>query len=178
MRLGLVRHFPIPHTLHSMVDGHAFEAWCRWYDEAQANPRPVAKAGPEWRRCLSSNLPRARFTAGWLYSGAIEETPLLREVPFSRALPKRAWLPLYLWHAASRVGWWIDQRTQEETRSQTLSRVNAALELVLGGDPSQPVLVVTHGFYMQFLARELRRRGFRGSVPVRPLGGDVHVFES
>lgn len=178
MKLGLARHFQIPHDRFQLVDGNGFMDWARWYDTTEVKSREVPLAGEGWDACYCSDLPRTQFTARYLYRGAIETTELLREVPFSGFLPRKAKLPLLLWQGTSRLGWWLNHRAQSEKRIQTEERIAAFLRLLRERHkPGQRILVVTHGFYMQFLVRALARDGFRGRVPVRPHGGIIYPVE-
>lgn len=178
MRLGLARHFRIPHNRFQWVDGEGFLAWARWYDTTEVRSAQVPLAGDGWDACYASDLPRAQFTARYLYRGAIETTPLLREVPFSGFLPRRMRLPLLMWQATSRLGWWLNHGAQAENRRQTLERIGAFLGMLRERHSvGDRILVVTHGFYMQFLEGELNRAGFLGRVPFRPRGGIIYPFE-
>jgi broad specificity phosphatase PhoE len=180
MKLGLARHFQIPHSRFQLVDGLGFDAWAQWYDTTEVRAREVplaGKAGEAWDTCYCSDLPRAIFTANHLFSGPIEKTPLLREVPFSGFLPRKLRLPLLLWQATSRLGWYLDHKRQVENRTQTLERIVAFLALLKSRHGAgERILVVSHGFYMQFLEKELLREGFRGQVPMRPHGGIIYPF--
>ena len=40
------------------------------------------------------------------------------------------------------------------------------------------VLIVTHGFFMQWLEKELAEAGFTGKVPTRPMGGTIYLFQN
>ena len=177
MRLGLVRHFRIPHNRFQLMDGSGFDEWANWYDTTEVSPRPVPPFGAEWHSCLSSDLHRAHFTAKTLYKGGIETTPMLREVPFSAFMPRRLTLPLFVWQATSRMGWYLNHAAQRENRRQTQARIAALVAQLRRDFAGRNVLIVTHGFYMQFLEKELRLAGFKGKVPMRPMGGTVYLFE-
>lgn len=178
MRLGLARHFQIPHDRFQWMDGAGFMDWARWYDTTEVKSREVPLAGDQWDFCYCSDLPRAHFTARYLFRGAIETTPLLREVPFSGFLPRRAKLPLFLWQSTSRVGWWLNHASQSENRRQTLERIAAFVrQLQERHTRGQRILIVSHGWYMQYFEKELNRAGFRGKVPMRPRGGIIYPFE-
>jgi len=140
--------------------------------------REVPLAGDQWDLCYCSDLPRAHFTARYLFRGTIETSPLLREVPFSGFLPRRAKLPLFLWQSTSRVGWWLNHASQSENRRQTMERIAAfTRQLQERHTRGQRILIVSHGWYMQYFEKELNRAGFRGSVPMRPRGGIIYPFE-
>jgi broad specificity phosphatase PhoE len=178
MHLGLARHFQIPHDRFQLMDGDGFMAWARWYDTTEVKSREVPRAGDDWDLCYCSDLPRAQFTARYLFRGEIEATPLLREVPFSGFLPRRTKMPLFLWQSTSRVGWWLNHASQSETRRQTLDRIADFTRLLRKRHSSgQRILIVSHGWYMQYLRKALQREGFRGSVPMRPHGGIIYRFE-
>lgn len=176
MHLGIARHFRIPHDPFRLMNGDAFMEWAHWYDSAEGTSQPVP-AGDAWDKCYCSDLPRAHFTARYLFRGEIETTPLLREVPFSCVLPRRAKLPLLLWQSTSRVAWWLNHGSQSETRRKTLERVADFTRLLKERHTrGQRILIVSHGFYMQYFEKALNREGFRGNVPVRPHGGIIYPF--
>jgi broad specificity phosphatase PhoE len=177
MRIGLVRHFRIPHNRFQIMDGPGFDAWAHWYDTTEVSPRPLPPLGEEWHHCLSSDLHRAQFTARTLYKGGIETTPLLREVPFSTFMPRRLRLPLFMWQATSRMGWYVNHAAQRENRRQTRERISAFVGRLQRDFAGRNVLIVTHGFFMQYLEKELRLAGFKGAVPMRPIGGTIYLFE-
>jgi broad specificity phosphatase PhoE len=177
MRLGLVRHFRIPHKRFQWLDGSGFDRWADWYDTTEVVPREVPPAGEDWQHCLSSDLHRAHFTAKVIYPGEIETTSLLREVPFTGFMPRGLTLPLLMWQATSRLGWYLNHSAQRENRRQTRVRTAAFVARLKRDFAGKNVLIVTHGFFMQFLEKELRRAGFRGKVPVRPRGGTIYLFE-
>lgn len=177
MRIGLARHFLVPHSRAQYVDSDGFTRWIAWYDEAEGVAPEVIAPGDAWDVCYCSDLPRAQLTAQRLHAGRVECTPLLREVPFAPAFRFRMPMPLYVWQALARAGWWLGHAAQTETRSQTANRAAGFLDTICAEHADKTVLIVGHGFLMHVLARELERRGFRGRLPLRPLGGRVYVFE-
>ena len=178
MRLGLVRHFQIPHNRFQLVNGGGFDRWAHWYDTTEVFPRTVPAAGEEWDLCLCSDLRRAQFTANTIFKGRIEATPLLQEVPFTTFMPRALYLPLFVWQATSRMGWYLKHAAQRENRSQTEARIDRFVTDLKRNHADRNVLIVTHGFFMQFLQKRLIAEGFRGKVPIRPHGGDIYLFES
>jgi broad specificity phosphatase PhoE len=159
------------------MGARGFSEWINWYDTCEVHSRPVPVAGLDWHRCLSSDLPRAIFTAEYLYAGKVEQTPLLREVPFSPYFGGERHMPLFLWQVTSRWGWLQNHKSQTEGRLKTKTRISGFLDLLMTSRSDQNILLVSHGFFMQFLAMELRKRGFQGRVPLRPRGGIIYLFE-
>ena len=176
MRIGLARHFLVPHRLSEPLDAEGFTKWIAWYDEAEGEIVDVPAGTDTWDRCYCSDLRRACATAERLYSGTIERTPLLREVPFAPMIRGKLRLPLYVWQTMARAGWLLGV-TQPEARRHSIARAREFLDQVCTKHDGDSVLIVGHGFLMQMLARDLKRRGFRGGVPIRPRGGTIYVFE-
>ena len=177
MKLGLARHFQVPHNQLQLLNREGFNAWTRWYDGQNAE---APKAGNEfgtWDVCYCSDLPRALATAKMLFRGSIRNTSELREVPFGPFFPGRVIMPLLVWQAWSRLGWLLGHGSQPETRTETHSRVAAFLRRIRIENSGKNVLLVSHGFLMQILGSELRKTGFRGKIPLRPHWGRVYTFE-
>jgi len=177
MRIGLARHFLVPHRKSAALDSDGFASWIAWYDDIANEATVEREPGHPWDLCYCSDLRRAHVTATTIHTGHVETTPQLREVPFGPAFRSKAPLPLYLWQALARVGWYVGHRAQPEGRIETVTRVKKFLDMICTTHADKNVLIVSHGFLMQLLARDLRRRGFRGRVPLRPSGGATYVFE-
>lgn len=179
MLIGLARHFPVAHARGVVLDADGFARWAEWYDAATgiAHAPGAAAAAVAWRACYCSDLPRARHTAATIHRGEAAHTASLREVPFAPVVRTRLRLPLLLWQALSRVAWALDHASQHEGRRATRRRVASFVDELVAAHADEAVLVVGHGFLMQLLAAELRCRGFRGRVPLRPRGGEVYLFE-
>jgi broad specificity phosphatase PhoE len=178
MRIGLARHFQIPHDKGQLLDSGGFAEWIRWYDGSAAEKAEAEPSSHAWDKCYCSDLHRAHFTAGKLHPGPLEVTPLLREVPFAPFFSRGPRLPLYIWETLSRLGWMVGHRSQPENRKQTLKRIEEFLEMLRTRHRGENVLIVSHGFLMRYMQRALNRAGFKGKVPVRPQGGRVYLFEA
>lgn len=178
MKIGLARHFQIPHRKRELLDATGYAEWLKWYDASEGLEKPVPESGVDWHKCYCSDIRRAKVTAGIIYDGPTEETHLLREVPMAPPLETRLPIPLFLWETLSRVGWLWEHDSQPESRSETRRRAAGIMEWIRARHAGQNILVVSHGFLMQFLERELVKMGFNGRVPVHPKGGHIYVFES
>lgn len=69
-------------------------------------------------------------------------------------------------------------RHQVETRHHSLDRVSRVLSQIIGENSNKDILIVTHGFLMQYLQKEMLRLGFTGKIPLHPKGGVIYTFES
>jgi broad specificity phosphatase PhoE len=103
--------------------------------------------------------------------------PLFREIPQAPLFDTRLKMPLIVWHVLSRIGWWFNHRSQPEGRRAALKRVARIVDFLRRQPADQQVLIVTHGFLMYVLRRELKRSGFAGQIPTHPKCGEVYVFK-
>jgi len=174
--LGVARHFPVSHNRFKVMNAQEFSHWIHWYDqEAQTTVLPFPEVSQDWDVCYCSNLERAVITASALYRKPILFREALREVPFAPVL--FPWpLPLMIWKILSRLGWWLDLPHQVETRMATRKRAESVLADIVNNHPGQRVLLITHGFFMQCLRRQVRELGFAGQMPLHPQGGTIYRF--
>ncbi|MCK5706611.1 MAG: histidine phosphatase family protein [Candidatus Aureabacteria bacterium] len=176
-KIALCRHFPIP-TISSwkFLSTNKFNDWIE--KNKSVLPEETDSFSPlkAWDKCLSSDLPRAKKTASVLASNTIiEHTDILREVPFIPfsfpfILPFGAWLLL------SRLRWLLIKNNKLETKQASLKRASIAIDLVFSQKENN-ILVVSHGFFIHLLSKELKKRGFEGSHPTTPEYGVPYVFE-
>jgi len=75
---------------------------------------------------------------------------------------------------AGRLAWLCSHHSQSETISQTKDRVRRFISGILKEDN---LLIVTHGFLMVEIQKELITRGFIGNSFKRAKCGKVYVFE-
>lgn len=178
MKIGVTRHFPVPHNRFRWVGPQGFRDWVQWYNlEAPINIQTHQDQFNHWNLCISSDLSRAHTTAQHLFSGKVHTDPKWREVPFAiPGLP--LYLPIFAWKVIARVSWWMSQNCQVESRQESQQRISDNLELLIQNYPNQNILIVTHGFLMQGVHKELKRLGFQGNIPIHPKGGTVYTFEN
>ena len=125
--------------------------------------------------CVSSDLPRAVATAKMCVSNIrIEYNSDLAEVPFTPFhsaffLPKAAWLFL------SRLRWYFGD-DDYENKKKTVSRAKNVVKM-LNEMNVKSILVVSHGFFMKCLVKELKSIGFKGHFSIYPEHGKLYVFE-
>lgn len=178
MKIGLVRHFKV-----NMKPGEGvltpaeFEKVMNNYDSADVTPNNLKINNADWDICYSSSLPRALKTAQTIYGGEIITTDLLREVPILPFTKRNFVLPAFIWHTAARIAWFKNKPSQPEGKLQTEERINKFLETINFSN-YQRILIVSHGFFMSSLFRELITRGFHGNMDVRPRNGKLYVLEN
>lgn len=179
MKVGLVRHFevecPLP-SIAKLMTPSQFQQWLDQYEISDVKDGNVEARGLLWDKCYSSDLPRALKTAKTLYSGHIIETKALRELVISPPTNRNIKLPILLWLLFGRIAWMLTHKSQAESKLMFEERVHYILEEILKEEKA--VLVVSHGFIMMFLRKELLKRGFKGPSFQRAANGKVYVFEN
>ena len=129
------------------------------------------------KRVYVSTLPRSRDTAIEIFGNKdFICTELVSEVPLGSSFDCRMELPLWFWNITGRVQWFLNSNRQAESRKETKARASKFVEL-LNNDDCESV-VVTHGFYMRTLVKEMQKAGFRISKSMRNYkNGDYVVAE-
>jgi broad specificity phosphatase PhoE len=122
--------------------------------------RLVASAG----FVTASHLRRARESAEWLRSPApLHVDSELREAVLPDALPLSLRMPPGLWIVLARIAWWLNWCASEEPIDPTRRRAaRMADQLCALAREHGSIVVVGHGMFNRFLARELVARGWRG----------------
>ncbi len=177
MRIGLVRHFKVncENPQFNMTSSQ-FEDWIRQYDEAEIFHTDKQRTEIKWDLCYSSDFPRAVHTAEKIASCQIVETPLLREVPLTAFFKTRRKLPFPIWNLVGRLAWLVSQSSQPETRKESRERAREFLDLISKKEKKNS-LVVSHGFFLYVLAKELKRQGYKGPRKRRFENGGLYIYE-
>ena len=177
MIIGLVRHFKV-----NLKPGDGILSPSRFaeamdnYDSAPVTPNNLKINNTDWEICYSSTLPRAVTTAKTIYNGEIILTDLLKEVPILPFTKRSVILPSSVWHTAARIAWYRNKPSQPEGRLQTIERVNKVIKMVSLTDYKK-ILIVSHGFFMGSLFRQLLNRGFKGEMDLRPRNGKLYILK-
>jgi len=179
MKVGLVRHFEVECQLPSigrLMNPCQFQQWLHEYEMSDIKDGKVEPSVIAWEKCYSSDLPRAVKTAQKMYSNQIIETKALREIVICPPTNRNLKLPVLLWLMLGRIAWMLSHKSQVESKLMFEERVKYILkEIILKDD--KDVLIVSHGFLMMFLRKELLKRGFKGPSFKRADNGKIYVFE-
>jgi len=177
MKIGLVRHFkvitpPGKRKLNSIE----FDARMNGYDVYPVRANDLKINEEEWDVCYASTLSRAQTTAKTIYAGKIMSTPLIIEVPLSSFIKTSYNLHYMIWQILGRIAWFFLLKNQSENKTETLARIYKFIRL-LENSGYENILIVSHGFFMKILARELKKRGFRGELEFSPQNGKLYIFK-
>lgn len=179
MKVGLVRHFEVECQLPSnfkLMTPNQFKQWLYEYELSDIKDCRVEPSLIKWEKCFSSDLPRAVKTAQKLFDGQTIETRALRELAIFPPTNRKIKLPILLWLFLGRIAWMLADKSQIESKLMFEERVNYILEEIILKEDND-VLIVSHGFLMMFLRKELVKRGFKGPKFKRAENGKIYVFE-
>jgi broad specificity phosphatase PhoE len=170
MQIVLVRHGKPGASLSTApISGRAIGQWVRHYNNVGitrelAPPPLVCELALSARCVIASDLSRARESAAWLASSKdVRVDPELREATLPESLGIGIRLSPGAWVVLARVAWWLNWCESDETIAMTRERAGRVADR-LGALAAKygSVLAVGHGMFNWFLARQLRRRGWRG----------------
>ena len=178
MIIGLVRHFKVKvKPGEGGLTSSEFEKAMSDYDLADVIPNELQVDAADWEICYSSSLPRALKTAETIYHGKIIITDLLREVPILPFTKTDFIFPAFVWHTAARIAWLKNRPSQPEGKFKTEERIKKFLEIINSSNHER-VLIVSHGFFMNSIFRELLKLGFKGSMDYHPRNGKLYILEN
>lgn len=175
MQIALVRHGK-PRFESSPIRAQHLVSWVDSYnrggiDPAVPPPAKVRELAVTAAYTLSSDLPRAIESLRALDP---ERTAPAEHILREAELPGLPSIPIpldpHVWAAVARVFWFLGWSRATESRSAARQRARQACQrLVALAATHGSVLIVGHGVFNAFIAKELRARGWRG--PMWPGGG-------
>lgn len=174
MKIGLARHFKVQFAYPGMtfVSAETLRQWFVNYNSAGIIHAPVNLHDVDWKHCYTSKADRAIQTANAIFKGEIQSAEALNELNVLPLLPANRRRPLLLWALHMRKLALQENAITNEFRQRLFAFLDQVLETSEGD-----VLIVSHGFVMMHLQKELRKRGFAGKGFYTPANGKVHVFE-
>ncbi|MFH1511115.1 MAG: histidine phosphatase family protein [Candidatus Woesearchaeota archaeon] len=174
--IGVMRHWQVDYTFPKYIDSDGLVKTLQCYNAARLTPCSSRFCSKHWDVCYTSDSYRALATTAKTYNGATVKTRLLREIPVRPFFFRGIKLPITLWRFLFRMAWLLNYKTPE-TKSQTQKRARMFLRKYCLANDSANILVITHGFYMLTLQRELIREGFAGKISKNPICGQIYVYK-
>ena len=160
MTVTLMRHYRVNIRWESRYTAQSYREAMRSYDNADVLDQRLEPDG-EYQHVITSALKRSRQTQAFLCGRRPSlQTELLNEVPLEPFTRDRRERSLQLWNTMARLQWLVNDPKQPETRRGTRARAREFVDAFLRDEGSY--LVISHGFFLRILSRELRKRGFRG----------------
>lgn len=138
-----------------------YDLACDNYDKA-----PIILSGKEYpktdnmKKVYISELSRTRETAERLFQkNDFVQTALLNEVPLKSYKDSNKMYPLWLWNFAGRLQWFLQNSRQPESKKETADRAKKLIKML--ETRQEDCYLITHGFYMRVLIKELRKQGYQ-----------------
>ena len=159
MKVVIIRHGKVNMQWRKWYTSKQYDRDCANYDFADivsigSSPKNVASAD-----IYISTLKRSRQTAEQLFGeGSFLETDLLNEVLLNSFCDCNVLLPLWIWNVMGRLQWLWQSRRQKEKRVDTQKRARQLIRKFL--EKERDCILVSHGFFMRTLVRELKKQGF------------------
>lgn len=167
--ITLIRHGPPAVSLRQQVRGHQFRQFVERYDAAKVAqralpPLAVRQVVAQADFVFSSNRPRAMHTAellGVVVAPVIN--PEFREIEFPVDFPRHLRFSALIWSAIALVLWRIGYTSRSESLARSRARAKLAADLLENqSQGAASVVLVAHGGINRLIAKELRKRGWRG----------------
>ena len=180
MKIGLIRHFKVNYHKKLFMTSKQFKQWEENYNTSEVIKNDVELMGIKWDKCYSSTLIRAIITAQNVYKDEIVQNDLIRETIIDPIFKTNLKLPYWFWAVSGRLAWYFNHKSQEENKTITKDKAKKFVDLLLDEIQKQSkenILIVTHGFFMYSLQKELKKRGFIGKLITSPKNGVLYLYE-
>ena len=175
MKILLIRHAEVAMTWNQRCTPEEYNKAVEAYEEADIVPIGKPQDTGDYEHIYVSTEKRAIQTQKQLFPTAgddmVTQTPLLNEVPLSAYTDSPKSRPRWVYDLRGRMQWrWGNG--QKESCLDTMERAEALIDLL--EEKNENVILITHGFFMNVLVRQLRKRKryevFRGStLVIQPL---------
>lgn len=180
MNIGLIRHFKVDYHKKLFMTSKQFKEWEEKYNTSGVIKKDVELMGIKWDKCYSSTLIRAIITAQHVYKEEIVQNDLIRETIIDPIFQTDLRLPYWFWAVSGRIAWYFNHKSQEENRVITRHKAEKFADILLEEaekEGNKNILIVTHGFFMYSLQKELKKRGFKGKLITSPKNGILYLYE-
>ena len=156
----IIRHAEVDLCWNRQSTSEVFDADCRRYDSASIKELMYKIPLIEYQRIYISELSRSRDTAKRLFPDQeYIVSELINEVPLRSSFDTKKKVPLWFWNSSGRLQWFINSSRQFEGHKETVERARQFVTMIC--NENKDSAVVTHGFFMHTLLRELKKAGFK-----------------
>ena len=160
MRVVIIRPAEVGFCWSRRCTSELFDSECRKYDLFPIKNVSYKIPKNVYRKIYVSEYSRSQDTAKKLFpNGEYFESGLINEVPLKSSFDTKVNMPLWFWNLTGRLQWFVNSGRQVEGRRQTRERAKEFVEMI--GNDDMDVAVVTHGFFMHTLLKEMKKVGFK-----------------
>ncbi len=172
--ITLLRHFRVKDACEKrLFSSSEIDAWVELYDKYDLDYHDIFFVPPQ--KVYTSALSRAKRTAEFLGLD-YEENALLNEVSAAAFIDTKWRFPKLLWLMLGRLYWSSGKVKKSETKKETYARARKVIDSMIAADESS-IMIVSHGFFMRVLAKELKERSFIGEMDRHPKNGKPYRFK-
>jgi broad specificity phosphatase PhoE len=177
LKVVIIRHSKVDFVWSKRCTSKEFDSECDVYDSSPIKETVNIQLLSGYKRIYISELSRSRETAERLYpNGEYTKSGFINEVPLRSSFDTKICVPLWLWNISGRLQWFINSKRQPEGRKQTIERARRSVEMICRNN--EDCAVITHGFFMHILIKEMRKAGFRtNNQSVKYKNGDCVIAE-
>ncbi|NYE07591.1 broad specificity phosphatase PhoE [Bacillus niacini] len=172
MEISLIRHGKSQLTENDKITGLEFKKWVEKYDylgvfEESTYPSETLEKVSTAKIIITSELKRAVESARLLNPVTkIISDPLFREteLPFNSSQLFNVKLKPSIWAIVLRILWFSGYSNECESLNQAKFRANKASQLLIDyANEYKSVVLVGHGFFNMLIAKELQKKGWKGT---------------
>lgn len=178
MKIVVIRHGRVDYIWHGWYTSEEFDKACIEYDKAPIMHTVYNIPLIGLDNVFISSMLRSRDTATDLFGiDKLKQNKWLDEVPLRSSFDTKIKMPLWFWNLSGRLQWFINCPRQIEGRNYTQTRARKMVELLCqeGNDG----VIVTHGFFMHILLREMKHVGFIfGKTNINYQNGEYTIAET
>jgi broad specificity phosphatase PhoE len=177
MKIGMMRHASVIYKKSFFTTGKLFIDAISTYNSSPISTVTTKISSIDFPVCYVSSMNRAIETAKMVYDGEYIITDELVEVKNTAFFLQKIKIPAILRSIIGRIAWFFNYQKMPETRKETTERAGRFINLILK-QKSQNILLITHGFFMHSLKKELSKHGFKGYLPFFPRNGFLYLFKN
>ncbi len=177
-QIALCRHYPYDYSSDWVfMSSEKYNQWIDWGEKEK--PFIINKRNEKFEICYTSPLPRALETAKQISPENIRILKELREIPFRKFHIPILKLPKIFWQFLSRLFWFLNiKKNTPETIKETKKRAEHAVKKIIGSSgKSKKILIISHGFFLNFIEKELRKMNYTGNMPTTPEYGKLYTYK-
>lgn len=176
MKILLIRHLKVIAKTPFFLTATQFDAGRVIYDNADIEATDFKISTVDFPLCFVSPKKRALETAKLIYAGKYLVRDELVEVLNAGVFVKMTSLPAVMRSIIGRIAWYFNNSDMPETRMQSTARAEKFISELLS-KTDQNAIVISHGFFMHLLQKQLRKNGFKGRISFIPKNGHPYIFE-
>ena len=160
MKVFIIRHGRVNYKWSTLCSSGTFDKECSEYDKAPLMKAAMQSGIEEQPMIYISSLRRSRETAEKLWPDAdYIETYLVNEVPLCAGFVTKWLIPLWIWNILGRIQWFLNSPRQREGIAETRERAQQFINVLCENNTDSAI--ITHGFYMHTLLKEMKASGFK-----------------